>query len=280
MTVINLVVNKEFKIHCIALTKNEADVIGYCLTEAAQWADYIYVYDGASTDGTWEVVKSLNHPRIIPWKQDGKVFKEGLRAEVFNEFRRLSSEGDWWLQLNVDEFYPENPRTFFRRIPGNRNFIWGTNIEYYLTERDIDGLNFDLPFEQIKPQLRYYKVTWSEPRAFRYRKRLVWSEDAAWPWHPGLVHRERIIFKHYPYRSPRQIQMRLDVRRDNRARGFEGWDHAKEAEWQAKIVNHKECLYDDGRSPLVIDESVLPRHLEKSWVRFVKGVMHGAGIWA
>src|SRR5277367_5352236 len=74
----------DFKIHCIALCKNEADVIGACLREAVQWADFIYVYDGGSTDGTWEVVRSLNHPRIIPWKQDGKVFKEGLQAEVFN----------------------------------------------------------------------------------------------------------------------------------------------------------------------------------------------------
>jgi hypothetical protein len=67
---------EDFKIHCIALCKNEADVIGLCLTEAAKWADLIYVYDGASTDGTWELVKQLSNPRIIPWKQDGKVFKE------------------------------------------------------------------------------------------------------------------------------------------------------------------------------------------------------------
>ena len=44
--------NSSFKIHCIVLTKNEADVVGYCLREAAKWADYIYVYDGASTDST------------------------------------------------------------------------------------------------------------------------------------------------------------------------------------------------------------------------------------
>jgi hypothetical protein len=273
-------VNKNFKIHCVALTKNEVDVAGLCLAEAAKWADHIYVYDGASTDGTWEAVKSLKNPQIIPWKQDGKVFKEGLRAEVFNEFRHLSSEGDWWLQLNVDEFYPESPRSYFSRVPSACNFVWGTNVEYYLTSKDVRELNFDQSFEDLQPQFRYYKVFWSEPRAFRYRSRLVWSTDAAWPKHPGLVHRERIVFKHYPYRSPRQIQMRLDVRRDNRARGFEGWDHAKEAEWKAKIVNHEECFYDDGETPIQIDEAKLPRHLEKPWVRLTKRTLHGAGIWA
>ena len=36
----------DFKVHCIALCKNEPDVIGVCLHEATKWADYIYVYDG------------------------------------------------------------------------------------------------------------------------------------------------------------------------------------------------------------------------------------------
>jgi|ERR1017187_7767309 glycosyltransferase involved in cell wall biosynthesis len=270
---------KPFKIHCIALTKNEADVIGLCLTEAAKWADHIYVYDGQSTDGTWEIVKSLNHPRIIPWKQDGKVFKEGLRAEVFDEFRHLSSEGDWWLQLNVDEFYPEDPRTFFQRVPPAHGVVWGTNVEYYLTEKDIEELDFSQSFERIRPALRYYKVFWSEPRAFRYRPRLVWNPEWAWPRHPGLVAKERIIFKHYPYRSPQQIQMRLDVRRDNRSRGFAGWDHAKELNWKSKIVSHQECRYDDRCSPLRIIESELPCHLELLWMRSVKRVMHGTGMW-
>jgi hypothetical protein len=269
-----------FQIHCIALTKNEVDVVGCCLTEAARWADHIYVFDGSSTDGTWEVVRSLRNPRIVPWKQDGKLFKEGLRAEVFNEFRHLSREGDWWLRLDVDEFYPEDPRIFFSRVPKGRNFVWGTNVEYYLTEKDLAEIDFIQPFEKVMPQLRYYKVFWSEARAFRYRDRLVWSPDRSWPSHPGLVHRERIVFKHYPYRSPKQIQMRLDVRRDHRARGWQGWDHAKELDWSEKIVQAADCHRDDGQNPLKIDEAKLPRHLEKPLTRLAKHLLHGAGVWA
>jgi glycosyltransferase involved in cell wall biosynthesis len=55
----------DFKIHCIALCKNEADVIGVCLQEAVKWADYIYVYDNGSSDGTWEIVKKLDSSRLI-----------------------------------------------------------------------------------------------------------------------------------------------------------------------------------------------------------------------
>ncbi|NEO24704.1 hypothetical protein, partial [Moorena sp. SIO4A5] len=112
------------------------------------------------------------------------------------------------------------------------------------------------------------------------RKQLVWSTDWAWPRHPGLVHTERIVFKHYPYRSPLQIQMRLDIRRDNRAKGFQGWDHAKELDWKAKIVNREECHYDDGYSSLKIDEAKLPQHLEKPWIRLIKRILHETKIWS
>ena len=242
-------------------------------------ADGIYVYDGGSTDGTWELVQSLDNPRIIAWKQDGKVFQEGLRAEVFNEFRSRSSPGDWWLQLNADEFYPEDPRGFFSRVPPGHDFVWGINVEYYLTWKDVRELDFSRPFPELMPRMKYYNCNWSEPRAFRYRHRLVWDESCAWPYHAGLVHPERLVFKHYPYRSPQQIQMRLDVRRDNRARGFPGWEHAKETDWKAKIADFEKCQYDDGHQPLQIDGAKLPRHLESPWVRCLKRIMRGTRLW-
>jgi glycosyltransferase involved in cell wall biosynthesis len=270
---------RDFKIHCIALTKNEADVVGLCLREAAKWADFIYVYDGASTDGTWDIVKSLESKTIIPWKQHGKVFREGLRAEVFEHFRHNSAPGDWWVRLDVDEFYPESPREFFARVGRAYDFVWGITVDYVLTESDIAEFDFSVPFESNRPRIRHYKVTWSEPRAFRYRPRLVWMPTWSWPRHAGLIAPERIVFKHYPLRSPSQIQMRLDIRRENRARGFEGWEHANHASWREKIVDEADCMLDDGKAPLAIDAGRLPRHLEPPLVRLTKRVLHGTGVW-
>jgi glycosyltransferase involved in cell wall biosynthesis len=271
---------KNLKIHCIALTKNEEDVIEDCLLNACRWADKIYVYDGASTDRTWEIVQSLESEKVIPWKQDGKVFSEGLRAEVFEAFRHESETGDWWLQLNVDEYYRECPRNFFARIPRSEDFVWGITVEYYLTERDLETIDFSKPFHEVRPQLKYYQSTWSEPRAFRYRKGLVWSPKWAWPKHVGVVAKERIVFQHYPFRSPQQIQTRLDVRRENRSRGFEGWDHAKEEDWRDKIVKAEGLNFDDGGPFLGMDLRKMPRHLEKPHVRLLKKILHGLGVWA
>jgi hypothetical protein len=269
----------DFKIHSILLTKNEEDVIADCLKAASLWSDYIYVYDGASTDRTWEIVKSMASDRIIPWKQDGKVFQEALRAEVFHAFRHLSRHHDWWLQLNADEFYPESPRDFFARVPAHDYVVWGISIEYVLTPVDVDTIDFSQPFAQVMPRLRYYRANHNEIRAFRDRKRLHWDLDCGWPRHIGPVTRERILFKHYPYRSPQQIQTRLDIRRDNRARGFPGWEHASQLSWKEKIFTVESCQLDRGDGHYVIDESTMIRHIEPWPKRTAARILHGLAIW-
>ena len=268
-----------FKIHCIMVVKNEADVVRHSLTEAAKWADYVYVYDGESVDGTWDVVKSLNNPRIIPWKQSGQPFRDGLRAEPFAAFRSKSAPGDWWFRFDADEFYPQNPRKVLERVPRGHDLVWGIYVEYFLTHKDIAELDFSLPFEEIRPQLRYYKVFYSEPRAFRYREKLVWDFARPWPSHPGIVANERIVFQHYPYRSPQQIQTRLDLRRAHRAAGYWGFGHAQEENWKQKIISHEECEFDDHSGQFRINEAALPRHLDPVPRRLAKYVLHGAGVW-
>lgn len=50
------------------LVKNEADIVGYVLKEAEKWADKIFIIDNGSTDGTWEIIKSMKNEIITPWK--------------------------------------------------------------------------------------------------------------------------------------------------------------------------------------------------------------------
>jgi glycosyltransferase involved in cell wall biosynthesis len=267
------------KIHSICLCKNEVDVIEECLREATRWSDRIYVYDGASTDGTWERVQAIQNEQIIAWKSDSAVFREGLRAEVFAAFRSDAREGDWWCQLNGDEFYVEDPRAFLQRIPASDHVVWGVNVQFYLTDTDVANGTITGEFAKDRPNLRYYKAACAEPRFFKYRERLVWKDTDAWPEHVGLVHAQPLYFRHYPYRSPQQIQTRLDVRRENRARGFEGWDHAKELEWQEKIVPSSTLHHDAQDGKLLVEEEVLRQHLEPAHRRLVKRVMHGIGVW-
>ena len=271
---------KSFKIHSICVVKNEADIIQHCLKKAAQWSDYIYVYDGESTDGTWEKVLEIKSDTIIPWKRHDKVFQECLRGEVFNAFKHQAQDGDWWCRLDADEFYLESPRDFLKRVKLKNHVVWGIAIEYYLTHKDYDSLDFTQSIPQLLPQLKYYKAENSEARFFRHRSGLVWHDaSAAWPKHMGLVNRERILYQHYKYRTPKQIQQRLDTRRQNRERGFSGWSHASEKNWRDKLVDSQKLHYDD-RTEYQIDRVKLPNHLESLPKRILKRALHGSGIWA
>ncbi len=267
------------KIHAICLARNECDVVEDCLVEACTWADRIYVYDGASSDGTWEKVKALQSEKIVPWRSDNAVFREGLRAEVFEAFRKDSAAGDWWCQLNADEFYIENPREFLSGVPLGHHMVWAVNLQYYITERDLEAGPFSGSFSRDRQRLRYYKAACAEPRFFRYRERLQWGLNDAWPAHAGVIHGQTMHFRHYPYRSPEQIQTRLDVRRDSRKRGFEGWDHAKEETWREKIVPSAMLHCEEEGRPLIVEDDVRRQARETPARRLTKTALHTLGIW-
>ena len=268
------------KIFCICLIRNEADVIEPCLQAAQQWADRIFLYDGASTDGTWEKVQALRSERIIPWRSDAATFREGLRALVFNDCRGEAQEGDWWCQLNGDEFYLEDPRTFLAAVPRYEHVVWGLMVQYYLTPEDVAAPHpFTGDFARDRELIRYYRVACAERRFFRHRARLVWRDHDAWPGHLGVAHERVLPFAHYPYRSPQQIQMRLDVRREARQRGFEGWDHAKEETWQEKIEPRAGLFYDAHDGRLELTPPLLDEHREPASRRLLKRALHGLGVW-
>jgi glycosyltransferase involved in cell wall biosynthesis len=267
------------QIHSILLVKNEEDIIEACLRSACAWSDLIYVYDGASTDRTWEIVQSLKNDQIVPFKQDGSVFKEGLRAEVFNTYKRNAREGDWWCQLNADEFYVDDPRSFLASIDRSHMVVWAIFVQYYLTHDDVSELDFTLPMEELLPAIRYYDSNWAEPRFFRHRPRLSWSENSAWPEHLCVTSDRLLRFRHYPYRSPSQIQQRLDVRRDNRERGFEGWEHAKELTWREKLVPSSGLERDSRDGVLVTDYRKFHGYRGTQLRRYLQHICRVLGIW-
>ncbi len=182
------------KIHCLCLVRNEVDVIEPCLEEASRWADRIYVYDGASTDGTWEKVQAMASPCIVPWRSDAATFREGLRAQIFEAFRAEATPGDWWCQLNGDEFYAEDPRAFLASVPRHEHVVWGVNVQYYLTNEAAAGEPFTGDFRRDRERLRSYRAACAEPRFFRHRTRLVLARHGCLAAAPG-----RHLSAHAPF---------------------------------------------------------------------------------
>lgn len=239
------------KIFGILIIKNEVDIVEMIITKSLVWCDKIFILDNGSTDGTWEILKSMENDRIVVWKQYFGEYSEGLRADVYNNFKYESKNGDWWcFKLDSDEFYVQNPREFLTKIPYKYQLVAKKSLDYMITEEDVTEYNFTGNFEIDINYIRYINpICWSEPRFFRYRDGLKWihSDNAHWPQHAGVLYdKEFILVKHYQFRSPQQMQKRLDVRNSLKAKQQgKTFKHIKEREWQELLKKRENLVYDD-----------------------------------
>lgn len=275
------------KIHSICLAKNEADIIAQTLIEATKWSDYIYVVDNGSDDGTWQIILDCagKNSQIIAHKQDKRTYYDGMRAEIFHEFRKNSNPGDWWCRLDADEIYIDDPRLFLSDVEKPYQAVWAASFQYYFTNKDLERyeqnaehFSNDVPVEE---KCRYYLNNWSENRFFKYDQRIVWDTKRGWPYF-GAICPSRIRMKHYQYRSPQQIQQRLAARLEARAKGWTGFSHEAHAVssskgsgsfsesngelsvinkkdlWKHRIVDAAELDFDSFDGSYVTREELMP----------------------
>lgn len=278
------------KIHAMCTVKDEADIVAECLRAAAEWCDHIYVLDNASTDETWRIVNELAEslPAIVPWKVDDRPFNDGVRAEIFEHFRGACGPDDWWCRQDGDEFYVDDPRVFLRKVPEQYSVVWAASFSYYFSDQDAElyakepeRYADDVPIES---KIRYYMNHWSEPRFFRYRDDIDWTRGGGFP---PLVHSEpiypvRIWLKHFPYRSPQQIEKRFLARNATLAGGefmheaIADWGQAVAAvrstralmertgvefaarRWEDRIVPSSALDFDEHDRRLVVNEALMP----------------------
>lgn len=225
---------------------NDSDIIEYLLEDHSVWADKIFIYDNGSTDNTWELINEIAkiNPKVIPWKKEKRPFNPGLRAELYNEYRNHAREGDWWcFMMDTDEFYVDDPREFLSKVPKFYQVVWGDAFLYCLTWEDVDEFSFTNSSPHDSNQLKYYQpYTFTEPRFFRHRDRLKWSNDMPKPDRIGVAYPQKIRFKHYQFRSPLQIQQRLDLRRKSTEEGYKRWSHTNQLDWKEKVVYRKDMI--------------------------------------
>jgi len=258
--------------------KDEADVIESTLRAAAEWVDRVFILDNGSTDGTWDILRMLASDQIVPWKQDFRPFSNTMRAEVFETFRHEAAPGDWWChRMDGDEFYIDNPREFLSGVPRAHHVVYKRSIEYVLTPEDVNQYEFTGDFETDREKIRYFKpVAHVERRFFKYRRRFSWPTHVETPRHMGVAHPELITVRHFPRRSPQQIQKRLELRhavpKDKRGKPFR---HVTENHWRETLVPRRELLYDDENvdfSRLPLKRSFLPGPITQAWMKLLYGL--------
>lgn len=174
-----------------------------------------------------------------------------MRADVFNHFRNESQPGDWWcFKLDADEFYVEDPRGFLPKIPLKYQIVAKKSIDYFLTETDVENYQFTGDFLTDKPHIIHiHKTCWAEQRFFRYRQNLVWNNDpnSHFPNRIGVLAPQTILVRHYQFRSPQQMQKRLDLR-NNLSTKKEGlaFRHVTQTDWHELLAGENDVIVDDG----------------------------------
>jgi hypothetical protein len=216
----------------LSVVKNEVDIISQSLRAAAKWCERIYVLDNGSSDGTWEKVQELSTqlPQVIPVGQDSRTFHSGIREDILRQHADGARPGDWWCILDVDEFYIDDPRKFLASVPGKYQVVWKHDYSYFFTTEDLkeyrrDPARYghDTPIEE---RFRFYSADWSEIRFFRHPEK---PQPVRIPWESPRTYPHRIRLKHFQYRSPEQIQKRLDTRRESIESGI--FAHESRRNW-------------------------------------------------
>jgi glycosyltransferase involved in cell wall biosynthesis len=240
------------KIHGLCLVKNEADVLQETFLAALHWCDHIYVFDNGSNDGTWELVNNLatHYPEIVPYKQDNVLYRNSLRADIFNAFRSTAETQDWWCGLDADEFYMDDPRIFLTKVPDHQKTVWSASLNYYFTDKDEIAYRQDpVRFLQtpVQQRLRYYCSNWGELRFFRHDDDMVWTRDQEAGYPPAMftapAYPVRIWLKHFQYRSPEQMERRLRTRRPAMEASTGFW-HEVTPNWTAAIATKRDGPLD------------------------------------
>lgn len=275
------------KIHGMLLVKNEADILDWSLADVSQHLDYIYVLDNGSDDGTWELVQAIarTNAKVVVLGRDPAPFSDALRSRIFDAYHERAQDGDWWCRYDADEIYAESPRAKLALVKPHHHVVFGQFLLYELTHGEASRLGGDEtpgrpPIISSANCPRFYLKSYlhSEARFFRHRSKLVW-QSGAWPRHLGINSPVHVLIKHFRYRSPAQIQKRLDTRHAATAAGWPNFAHDHESRWTEKLRNVEEMYFDahDGRFSSQFSAIATSK---EPWHRvMLKRVLHGAGIW-
>jgi len=209
------------KFHCILCTRDCADIVFESLQTKADWADYVYVYDTGSRDGTWEMVQDFarGNTRIVPLRREEVVFHEGIRAYVFDAIRDNIEEGDWVVKSDEDEFYHVSPREFVsKQLKPHETAVWTQLYDFRLTREeairqlDSEFLKQERMIPLISRRRFYVPMPYSEHRLCQFRKNMKWYPTGSFPTNAGFVARARIPLRHYPHRDVEQLKRRVALR--------------------------------------------------------------------
>lgn len=215
------------KLRGVCVCTNESDVIQDSLRHAAQFCDEVYVYDLGSTDGTVELVREIEDDKIRLFDSVKLPFHEARHADVWFSLwaERPSDFGpdDWYMIIDSDEFLIRDPR------PTLSSFAYRFCDKQLVAK--VDGVFTDDDYRAWESgdrrgcleRLHHVRLNDCEPLFFRCGPNPEWprERDAFYKIGCKIPPQCRrsgwtiMLTRHFPYRSPEQIERRLRTRAHN-----------------------------------------------------------------
>jgi len=229
------------------VVQDEGDIIEELLGSLAELDafDAIFFFDLGSEDDTFERAMPFDGLLHAPQRIDA-IYTNRLRSELIFRNRRHYRVGDWLALIDADEFYENDPRDLIRlAVDEDADSVLTYQAEFWFTDSDLQNLPNEDVTRPIRERRHHYLIDWSEARFFRYGSESQSGLSAVSPCS------QRLLNRHYQYRTPSQIERRIRTRRKNQQRsiGMEGrseWLHVQSDDWRDYLVPHRLCQYDDG----------------------------------
>jgi glycosyltransferase involved in cell wall biosynthesis len=205
----------------LLMTYNEADIIEEMMDSNRHFVDTIFVLDG-SDDGTDTILERYKEVELILKDRDvtpGPV-RDYHRQALLDAAHQRYGVGHWFTLMHGDEIFYHDPRrmTEYADKQGAKRINWAA-MQFFMHSSD-EPLDMS---KSVQQRLNWYSPFWLEIRQFKSSKTTRYKEGTHHKVIPSGVGWQPFskvpLFKHYPYRSPEQMQTRLETMRE---RGFSG----------------------------------------------------------
>ena len=221
------------KLATILMTYNEDDIILKTLEDRIKIFDKIIILD-SSTDETPAICHRFadnNYPKVIYEYDSHPLENKYFRNRLIDLCWKHLELGDWIFQLDADNFiWDDNPNMAITAAErDDANVIMASVAQFYYTFKDYEVKRYwqDLP---------YYSINWQLKCGYKLLPGLEMGGKNGET--PNQIQnkngRIRLIIKHYQYRSPAQIQKKVD-----RAHGLGGYSHILSADWRDYVMDEK-----------------------------------------
>lgn len=223
--------------------KNEADIIEETLTALGQYTDNIFVLDTGSTDGTLDICRAS--PHVVRCDQSvPKTFNNNVRNTLIGWAKEVLTEDDWLFFFDADEIPTESPVELAKEAAKQRaDSITFKAAQFYFTHADLEAYESEDKSLPIQQRRLWYAINWSHPKACRNLKGLKCNTSDFCPSQSSRGNhlkrrlKRKPILKHYQFRSPEQIERRIQERISARKSGCRSFRHYQSDNWQDYVID-------------------------------------------